>query len=105
MGAGIEARPRLGPVAWHDVTDLFNPSKADELYQKSTGHSFLHLHDDVWRRAGIPHGLAPPEGSLLNSLLAQHDNGFRFAMRMTFDQLNRWLTHMYQYVRQQRVLL
>ena len=91
----------LGPVSWFDVARLFDPSQADELRERCRAFDFLHLHDGVWRRAGIPHDLAPPDGSFLESLLLLHDTGTRFPARMSFGDLNRWLAHMYKCVRQQ----
>jgi hypothetical protein len=90
----------LGPISWFDVADLFSPAHADDLIQKCLNFDFLHLHDDVWRRAGIPHDLGPPENSLLDRILTAHETGMRFGARMSQGDLNRWLAHMYQCVRQ-----
>lgn len=95
-----QSQQSVGPVSWFDVARLFDPSKADELRDACNGYNFLHLYHEVWRRAGIPHDLAPPEGSFLDSLLLVHDAGSRFPARMSFGDLNRWLAHMYQCVRQ-----
>ena len=98
----FRSREPLGPVSWFEVPDLFNPACAAELNRKCNDFCFLNLHDDVWRRAGVPHGLAPPEGSLLYSLLARHPVNARFAGRIAFNELNRWIAHMYQCVRQRQ---
>lgn len=94
------SRPSLGPLSWFDVPDLFNPACAEELNRKCNGFRFFQVHDEVWRRAGVPHNLAPPEGSFLASLLAKHDPEARFSARMAFNDVNRWIAHMYQCVRQ-----
>jgi hypothetical protein len=86
----------LGPVSWFTVLDLFDPSKAGALAEKTTVDRFLRLHDEVWRRAGIHPGLAPPSGSFLDMLLARHDVAIRFAGRMHFEHVRRWLAHMYK---------
>lgn len=97
---GFRSRGPLGPLSWFDVPDLFNPACADELNRKCNDFCFLNLHDDVWRRAGVPHDLAPPEGSLLYSLLRRHAINAGFSGRIAFNALNRWIAHMYQCVRQ-----
>lgn len=86
----------LGPISWLNVPDLFNPDRRDELHRISADARFLHLQDEVWRRAGIPLGLAPPEGSYLAELLERQGIGAAFPARMTFDQVNRWVRHMYR---------
>jgi len=86
----------LGPISWLNVPDLFNPEKHDELYRSAADARFLHLQDEVWRRAGIPSGLAPPEGSYLAELLGRQGIGAAFPAKMTFDQVNRWVRHMYR---------
>lgn len=90
----------LGPLSWFDVPDLFDPACSEELNRKCNDFRFFQIHDEVWRRAGVPHNLAPPEGSFLASLLAKHETDARFPARMAFNEVNRWLAHMYQCVRQ-----
>jgi hypothetical protein len=89
----------LGPLSWIDVPDLFNPACEEELNRKCNDFCFFQIHDEVWRRAGVPHNLAPPEGSFLVSLLAKHETDARFPARMAFNEVNRWIAHMYQCMR------
>ncbi len=86
----------LGPVTWLNVPDLFDPRKKEELSQKCSGLHFLHFQDAVWKRAGVPQSLAPPDGSFLDELLARHQIGVSFSEHMEFSQLNRWIWHMYR---------
>ncbi|MBI3699079.1 MAG: hypothetical protein HY242_01360 [Afipia sp.] len=91
-----EPNRSLGPISWFNVLDLFNPSKAVEMAERIANERFLHLQNDVWRRAGIHPWLAPPAGAFLDALLARYDTGVRFPARMYFPQVNRWVSHMYQ---------
>lgn len=91
-----QAEDGLGPISWLNVPDLFDPEKRDELYRSASAARFLHLQDEVWRRAGIPSQLAPPEGSYLAELLERYGTDADFTGRMTFDQVNRWVRHMYR---------
>ena len=86
----------LEPVSWFDVVDLFNPDSAEELNRKCNDFHFIHLHDEVWRRAGIPHHLAPPEGSFLENRIAKFGLAADFPAKISFGDVNRWLAHMYQ---------
>jgi len=91
-----QATEGLGPISWLNVPDLFDPDRAAELERAARSSCFLHLQDEVWRRAGIPSGLAPPEGCYLAGLLERQGMITAFPARMTFDQVNRWVRHMYR---------
>ena len=86
----------LGPITWLNVPDLFDPGKTVELSEKCADSHFLHLQSEVWRRAGIPQLLGPPQGAFLDELLTRHPVEGGFSARMEFDQLNRWIRHMYR---------
>jgi len=97
-GKDFAVRAPLSPVSWFDVPVLFDPRAADDLNRQCGNFHFLQLHDDAWRRAGVPHDLGPPAGSILALLFAKHHIAHRFPARIAFEQLNRWLAHMYQSV-------
>jgi hypothetical protein len=88
-------RESLGPISWFNVLDLFNPQKAIDLSERCSRARFLHLQNEVWRRAGVHPWLAAPEGSYLDALFALHDVGIKFPARMYYNQINRWIKHMY----------
>ena len=102
LNGKILGRVPLGPVSWFDVPDLFNPDSAGKLNRLCNDFQFLHLHDDAWRRAGIPHNLAPPEGSFLDSQIQKYGVGADFSAKISFRELNRWMAHMYQCIRQRQ---
>lgn len=99
LNGKILGRTSLGPVSWFDVPDLFNPDSAGKLSRLCNDFQFLHLHDDAWRRAGIPHNLAPPEGSFLDSQVQKYGVAADFPAKISFRELNRWMTHMYECIR------
>lgn len=97
--SGKMERPlSLDLVSWFDVADLFNPDAAGKLNRLCNHFHFARLHDDVWRRAGIPHHLAPPEGSFLEARIEAFGLATDFPAKISFRELNRWLAHMYQCV-------
>lgn len=91
-----QVKEGLGPISWLNVPDLFDPGKRDELQRALADSRFLHLQGEVWRRAGIPATLAPPDGSYLSELLERYGAPADFPAQMTFDQVNRWIRHMYR---------
>jgi hypothetical protein len=96
LDAALRTQGPLGPLTWFEVPDLFDPAKTADLEARCNPATFLQLHDDVWRRAGVPHRLGPPEGSLLDVLFKQHNFSEWFSERIDGDELNRWVRHLYQ---------
>ncbi len=86
----------VSSVSWFDVPRLFDPAQADTLAKELEGRCFLDLHQEVWLRAGVPNFLAPPPGSFLNRLFERHDVGLIFPAHMEFDDVRRWMAHMYE---------
>jgi hypothetical protein len=95
----FHSREPLGPVSWLQVPALFDPSQRDQLETLCREVGTLQLHDDVWRRSGVPQWMAPPSGSFLDGLVQKHGIESAFAGRMHFDEVNRWIQHMYECVR------
>jgi hypothetical protein len=89
-------RPRTdsSPIAWFELPMLFDPSRVDEVRDRCTAAYALDLHDEVWRGAGIPFRLAPPEGSYIDLALHRHDLGFPFPARMDFADAARWIENL-----------
>ncbi len=102
LNGKIQQPVSLGPVSWFEVADLFNPDAAGRLNRKCNDFHFAHLHDDVWRRAGIPHHFAPPEGSFLDGQIAKFGLAADFPAKISFGDVNRWLAHMYQCLSQRQ---
>jgi hypothetical protein len=102
LSGKIQNQMPLGPVSWFDVPDLFDPGSTEKLNRLCKDFHFLHLHDDVWRRAGIPHDLAPPDGSFLDAQIQKYGVGADFPARISFRELNRWIAHMYQCLSQRQ---
>jgi hypothetical protein len=103
LGRDFHSREPLGSVSWLDVPALFDPARRGQLERLCQSEQVLHLHADVWLRSGVPQRLGPPEGSLLDTLFATHDFSPWFSDRMVFDEVNRWIQHMYECVRSRRV--
>ena len=97
-GADFHSRQPLGPISWFDVPALFDPSRRDQLESLCRQVDILQLHDDVWRRSGLPQRLGPPRGSFLDSLFETYKIDVWFADNMHFDEVNRWIQHVYECV-------
>jgi Glycosyltransferase sugar-binding region containing DXD motif/Alpha 1,4-glycosyltransferase conserved region len=76
------------PVQWWDIEALFDPSRCDEVRERSAGSTFIHLCSEMWRRAEIPTDRAPPRGSFLDELIMHLDPGIQFSGVMDFAELS-----------------
>ena len=79
------------PIPWFEIDALFDPARCNEMRERCSGATFLHLFNEVWRGSGIPRDLGPPVGSFIDQLFTEHDIGIRFKNRMTSDNVVRWI--------------
>ena len=95
-GLAERRRPRTDstPIAWFELPMLFDPSRADEVRDRCAAAYALDLHDEVWRGAGIPFRLAPPEASYIDLALRRHDLGLHFPARFDFADATRWVENL-----------
>jgi hypothetical protein len=91
----LSAADATNSISWFDVARLFDPAETDDIERLLADKPFIDLHLDVWLRAGIPSYLGPPPGSYLDRLFDRHRIGVQFAERIAYDDVRRWLGHMY----------
>ena len=60
------------PVHYREALDLLDPSKTSSLQEQVRHSSFLHLWNEMFRRANIVKSMLPPRGSLLRLLVDRH---------------------------------
>jgi Protein of unknown function (DUF707) len=89
-------RPRTetSPIPWFELTLLFDPAREGEARQRCSNSIAVDLHNELWRGAGIPRHLAPPEGSFIDACLRLHDLGTNFLARMNYADVALWIEHL-----------
>jgi hypothetical protein len=60
------------PIHWSRALDLVDPKLGDEISEKVTDSIFVHLWNEIFRRAPILKEVAPPRGSFLHRLFCQY---------------------------------
>jgi hypothetical protein len=83
------------PIGASGVEALFDPAQCRDLIELCRHTPFIDLHREIWLRAGIPHDLAPPEGSFVEWLLERQNLASRLIVNMQFPEVQRWLRHLY----------
>jgi hypothetical protein len=64
------------------------------LIAVALGWSVIDLHDEMWRGAGIPRELAPPQGSYIDLAFRQYHPGVRFSAPMNYADVALWIEHL-----------
>lgn len=89
-----QPRALTTPIPWYEVDLLFDPDRAEEIRSRCADSLALDLHDEVWRGAGIPYDLAPPEHSFIDLAFRQYDVGAGFCGRMNVTDVTAWIEHL-----------
>jgi hypothetical protein len=73
------------PISWQQFAVLLRPSKRDAVAARTAGATFLHLWNDMFRRAGYNKDCRPPAGSYLRELFDRHPlrDDFEFEYQVT----------------------
>jgi len=77
------------PVQSTDALHLIIPAHREMVREKVNGKPFLHLWNEVLRRAVLVGEMAPPAESFIADLFARHGVGFDNAPAYTADQVQR----------------
>lgn len=82
-------QPQGYPLQSIDALQLFIPVHREKVREKIDGKPFLHLWNEILRRAVVFGWMAPPSGSLIADLFERHGIGFDNAPAYTADQMQR----------------
>jgi len=77
------------PLQSTDALHLFIPARREKTREKIDGKPFLHVWNEILRRAVVFGWMAPPPGSLIADLFERHGIGFDNAPAYTADQMQR----------------
>jgi hypothetical protein len=78
-----------------EVPLLFAPSHRDNLEARVSGSHFIHLWNEIWRRARVLKGYGPPEGSFLDSLFRRFGVPVSPAGRLSPQAVESWFREMH----------
>ena len=48
------------------------PEACEEVEARTANSTFVHLWNEMWRKAGVPKNIAPPKGSWLDRMFERH---------------------------------
>jgi hypothetical protein len=79
----------------HEMEAVFDPSRCDEVRERCQDSWFLHLYNELRRRAGFPRDAGPPPDSYLDRLFIELDLRVEFPYRLGLSELKCWLHNHY----------
>jgi hypothetical protein len=92
MAAEMPIAPRdsayaIGP---DEFQKLLLPAAREEVEQRTANSTFVHLWNEMWRRAGIPKTIAPPKGCWLDRMFERHQVAVAWSDRLDAAYVERW---------------
>lgn len=87
--ASVTPQAEAYPLQSMEALHLLVPARRAEVQARIGGKPFLHLWNEILRRAVVLPWMAPPRDSLLSDLFDRHGVDFGDAPRYTADQIQR----------------
>jgi hypothetical protein len=92
MAAEMPIAPRdsayaIGP---DEFQKLLLPAAREEVEERTANSTFVHLWNEMWRRAGIPKTIAPPKGCWLDRMFERHQVAVAWSDRLDAAHVERW---------------
>ena len=66
------------------------PQSRDEVDERTRNSTFVHLWNEMWRRAGVPKNIAPPKGCWLDRMFERHQIPVVWSDRLEAAYVERW---------------
>ena len=66
------------------------PEARDEIEERTMNSTFVHLWNEMWRKAGIPKNIAPPKGCWLDRMFERHPIPVVWSDRLDAVYVERW---------------
>jgi hypothetical protein len=80
------------PLSFNEIIAYFDPKRFDETRHRIGGANFIHLYNEIWRRAELPSNMLPPKASYLDFLLQRTPIAFDSSERMDYNDISRRLS-------------
>jgi hypothetical protein len=66
------------------------PEARDEVDERTANSSFVHLWNEMWRKAGVPKNIAPPKGCWLDRMFERYQVPAIWSDRLDATYVERW---------------
>ena len=66
------------------------PETCEEVETRTANSTFVHLWNEMWRKAGVPKNIAPPRGCWLDRMFERHQIPVVWSDRLDAGYVERW---------------
>ena len=85
--ARCESTYAIGP---DEFQKFLLPEAREEVQARTANSTFVHLWNEMWRKAGVPKNIAPPRGSWLDRMFERHQIPVVWSDRLEAGHVERW---------------
>jgi len=86
----IAPRESAYAVGADEFQKFLLPEAREEIEARTANSTFVHLWNEMWRRAGVPKNIAPPRGSWLDRMFERHQIAAVWSDRLDAAHVERW---------------
>jgi hypothetical protein len=86
----ITPRESAYAIGTEEFQKFLLPEACAEVEERTANSTFVHLWNEMWRRAGIPKTIAPPKGSWLDRMFERYQVPVVWSDRMDAGYVERW---------------
>jgi hypothetical protein len=86
----IAARDSTYAIGADEFQKFLLPAACEEVEARTANSTFVHLWNEMWRKAGVPKNIAPPRGSWLDRMFERHQIPVVWSDRLDADHVERW---------------
>ncbi|MDO9297473.1 glycosyltransferase [Bradyrhizobium sp.] len=86
----IAPRQSTYEIGSEEFQKFFLPQAREEIEARTGNSTFVHLWNEMWRKAGVPKNIAPPNGSWLDRMFERHQVAAVWSDRLDGAYIERW---------------
>jgi len=86
----VAPRQSTYEIGADEFQKFFLPEAQEEIEERISHSTFVHLWNEMWRRAGIPKNIAPPKGCWLDRMFERHQIPVVWSDRLDAAYIERW---------------
>lgn len=89
-GAQIAPSESSYPIGPDEFQKFLLPAAREEVDERTASSTFVHLWNEMWRKAGVPKNIAPPRGCWLDRMFERRQIPVKWSDRLDATYVERW---------------
>lgn len=86
----IAPRESVYAIGVDEFQKFLLPEACEEVEARTANSTFVHLWNEMWRKAGVPKNIAPSRGSWLDRMFERHQIPVVWSDRLEAGHVERW---------------